>query len=101
MQLTSRGITYGVAGSVDLAAEGGQTHLVAETAEGTREPLDYPIHAFHVRGDSVFFSFAPIGFSLQGRCLTPDSVAGRFSVPNPPFDSIVGDWAARRVKRDR
>jgi hypothetical protein len=90
-----------VTGSVDLAGEGGQTHLVAETAEGMKEPLDYPIQDFRVRNDSVSLSFAPIGFSLHGRCVAADSMGGRFSVPNPPFDSIIGDWVARRVRGDR
>ena len=99
LQMTSRGIVYSVTGSIALSAGAGQTHLIGETSEGTTEPIDYPIQGLRVSGDSVFFSFAPIGFSLQGRCVTPARLEGRFSVPNPPFDSIVGDWVARRAER--
>ena len=99
LEMTSRGIPYHVTGSVVLKGGASRTQLIGETAEGTREPLDYPIQGLRVDGDSVFFSFAPIGFSLRGRCLTTARLEGRFSVPNPPFDSIVGDWVARRAER--
>jgi len=94
--MSARSIPYTLTGTVSLEGSGGRTHLVAESGEGMREPIDYPIEGLRAQEDSINFSFAPIGFRLQGRCISSDRLEGRFAVPHPPYDSIVGDWQARR-----
>lgn len=99
VEMASVDSTVTVTGSLDFASKGGRVQLVSETSEGTREPGDFPITSLRVAGDSLSFSFAPAGFALRGRCVSPDSIAGRFALPNSPHDSIHGTWWARRMTR--
>lgn len=84
---------YQLAGVVRFWSDTAVAELIATTSEGTGELVEAPIENLHVVRDSIFFSFAPIGFHLQGRCLSPDHLEGTFSVPQPPFGDIVGRWS--------
>lgn len=86
-----------VTGTIDWAGNGGKTHLVVESSEGTKEPIDDPIQNLRITGDSIRFTFAPIGFSLVGTCVVDDSMKGRFSVPQPPFEPSRGNWEMSKV----
>jgi hypothetical protein len=86
---------YNVSGSIIFDPDG-RTELTATTGDGAREPLRYPLETVTVESDSVHITFAPIGYSLRGRCVAPDSIAGRFSVPQPPFEDVEGTWKMTR-----
>lgn len=96
LDMSARGADFRVAGRLRFADQGGTTDLVATSAEGAREPLQYPVENLVVSGDSVSFSFAPIGYRLRGRCTGQDSIHGTFSVPQPPFDDLTGRWTLSR-----
>ena len=66
------------------------------TGEGTKEPLDYPVDSLVVWGDSLRFSFAPLGITVVGHCLQDGTITGRFVVPQPPYGPIVGTGTLRR-----
>jgi hypothetical protein len=84
---------YRLAGVVRFWGDTAVAELVATTNEGTGELVEAPIENLNLVRDSSFFSFAPIRFHLQGRCLSPDRLEGTFSVPQPPFGDIVGRWS--------
>lgn len=86
---------YRISGSI-LFDPAGRVELTATSNDGAREPINSPVDSLMVTADSVRFTFAPIGFSLQGRCVTTDSIVGRFSEPQPPHDNIEGDWQMTR-----
>jgi len=87
---------YSIEGVLRFDGTAGEVELVATTPEGTRERIDVPIARSEIRGDSLFLAFAPIGFELRGRCLSPVRFEGSFSVPQPPFEPIRGVWDLRR-----
>lgn len=86
-----------VVGIVSLGSTD-RVELTRVSADGAREPLDFPVDGLRISGDSVSFRFAPIGYSLKGTCVAPDSVVGRFSVPQPPFEDIEGDFTMTRQR---
>jgi hypothetical protein len=87
---------YRVDGHAHFLAGDGRVQAVAETREGTREPISVPIDDLRVTEDSVHLGFAPIGFRLSGRCISSGAIEGEFSVPQPPFDDIRGTWRLTR-----
>lgn len=86
-----------VRGSVFLSSRGGRTDLVAISADGGREPLNYPLETKRTPADSIALKFAPIGFSLVGRCTGTQKYSGRFSVPQPPFRDITGSFTLTKA----
>lgn len=89
---------FTVDGRVRFTGENGVTEFTATTAEGTRELLEFPIQSVISTSDSVFFSFAPIGYRLRGRCVSPANFEGTFTVPQPPFEDISGRWTLSRER---
>lgn len=90
---------YRVGGIIAIAGYGGTANLEDTTVEGNVEPIRFALDSVQTRGDSVFTSFAPIGFLLRGRCKSHDVVEGSFTVSqSPPFDSLRGVWSFRRTK---
>ncbi|HTO72897.1 MAG TPA: hypothetical protein VMJ30_03715 [Gemmatimonadales bacterium] len=87
---------YSLAGTIRTSPDTVQVRLIGTSEEGTREPLNFDADSVQVRGDSLFFKFAPIGVRVAGRCVKPDSVAARFSFPQPPYRPIVGRGVIRR-----
>jgi len=85
-------------GTIEFAGAGGQTHLVMTTSEGTQEDLDYPVDSLEVRRGIVRFRFAPLGLRVVGECRTADSIAARFTMPNPPFRDIRERITMLRVR---
>lgn len=83
-------------GSLEFVGTGGRTHLEADSREGTRETVEYPLDSLRVQNDSVVFGFAPVGYVLRGACVTSDSISGVFAVPNPSFGLNRGGWTMRR-----
>ena len=81
--------------------QGVANSLVATNAEGTREPIRYPIDSLRRWNDSIAFQFAPIGFRLRGRCVPAGGFSGRFTVPIVPTSSISGDWTLERAQATR
>jgi hypothetical protein len=92
----SRDSTYVVEGTVTLRDSSGRVSVIAVSRDGSGEPIDVPVDSLSLHGDSLAFGFAPIGFRLQGRCTAEGVAAGRFSVPQPPFEPITGVWVLRR-----
>jgi len=96
LEMRSSQTAYQVAGRLRFGGEAARAEVVATTSEGTREPIDAPVTRMETRGDSVFLAFAPVGFDLRGRCLSPSRLEGTFSVPQPPFEPIRGAWELHR-----
>lgn len=88
--------SYSVEGAVKLEGRTGMVSVVAVSHEGTGEPITTQIDSLRLINDSVSFRFAPIGFRLRGRCEGKDAAEGQFSVPQPPFAPITGEWTLRR-----
>jgi hypothetical protein len=98
LAMRSDAAAYTLEGTIETGDHAVRVKLTGTSREGTREPLDYLAESVAVRGDSVHFRFAPIGILVDGRCATEDSVTARFSLPQPPFEPIVGSGLIVRNK---
>lgn len=87
---------YRVVGQAHFLGGDGRVEAVASTREGTGEPISVPIDDLRTTEDSVHLRFAPIGFRLSGRCISSGVIEGEFSVPQPPFDDVLGTWRMTR-----
>lgn len=88
---------YRVNGTVHFGKDNEVVELLAVTSEGTGELIESQIQEVRIIRDSISFTFAPIGFVLKGRCLSPDHLEGAFSVPQPPFSDIRGRWSLLKI----
>lgn len=92
LQMVATSADYHVDGHLRFAAERAYTELTATTADGARERIEYPVQTLATGADSISFTFAPIGYRLDGRCVSQHRLQGVFRVPQPPFNDMVGTW---------
>lgn len=97
LQMRADSSAFEVKGSVFLSSRGGRTDMVAVSADGAGEPLNFPLELTGISADSIALKFAPIGYSLKGVCSGAQQYTGRFSVPQPPFRDIVGSFTLTRA----
>ena len=98
VQMRDTTTPFTVSGTIQLTTTGGSTQLTSTSREGTGEPLNFPIESLVRSPDSIRFRFAPLGFHLAGRCISADSIAGTFNVPQPPFQDMKGMLVMRRTR---
>ncbi len=96
--MRSDAAAYALEGTIETSDRAVRVRLTGVSREGTREPLDYVADSLIVGRDSVHFRFAPLGIRMDGWSATRDSIAARFSFPQPPFGPIAGTGVIHRKR---
>jgi hypothetical protein len=89
---------YRMGGTLSISGRSARFDGVDTTDEGSTQLWADTTTSFVVTSDSIRIRIAPIGLTLSGRCVAPDSIRGSVVIPyiSGPY---AGRWVSSRIRQ--